>query len=114
MAYNSFGTTAVYEEHGVSGEIVAAYRTLRDQGPLPVRTNFLFSPAWSSVEDVSPAKMLSSLGEWLGGRGLGDSYLRTGGLYCLLDDDSEGPRSPLENSLRLVRNVRFAKQTVCR
>jgi predicted amidohydrolase YtcJ len=98
--YNSFGTTAVYEEHGVSGEIIAAYRTLRDQGPLPVRTNLLFSPSWSSVEGISPSKLLGTWGAWLGGRGLGDSYLRTSGLYCLLDDDSEGPRSPLENSLR--------------
>ena len=68
--YNSFGTTAIYEEHGVSGEI-SAYRTLREQGPLPVRANLLFSPPWSSVADVPPRTLLSTWGAWLAGRGLG-------------------------------------------
>jgi hypothetical protein len=99
-AYNSFGTTAVFEEHGVSGEVLAAYRTLREQGRPSVRANLLFSPPWSTVAGVAPKTMLGTWGSWLGGRGFGDEYVRAGGLYVLLDDDSDGPRSPIENALR--------------
>jgi predicted amidohydrolase YtcJ len=99
-AYNAFGTTAVFEEHGVSGEVLAAYRTLREQGRPSVRANLLFSPPWSTVPGVAPKTMLGTWGAWLGGRGFGDDYVRAGGLYVLLDDDSDGPRSPIENALR--------------
>lgn len=100
QAYNSFGTTGVYEEHGVAGEVLRAFRTLREQGPLPVRANLLFSPSWSTVADVPPEELLSTWGAWLGGRGLGDDYLRMGGLYALLDDEGDDSRSPIENTLR--------------
>ena len=98
--YNGFGTTGVFEEHGVSGELLAAYRTLREQGPLSVRANLLFSPPWSTVPGVAPKTMLSTWGAWLGGRGFGDEYLRAGGLYVMLQDPGEGARSPIENALR--------------
>jgi predicted amidohydrolase YtcJ len=98
--YNSFGTTAVFEEHGVSGEILAAYRKLREHGPLSVRASLLFSPPWSTVPGIEPKTMLSTWGAWLGGRGFGDDYLRAGGLYVMLEDETEGPRSKIENTLR--------------
>ncbi len=99
-AYNGFGTTAVFEEHGVSGEVLAAYRALREQGPLSVRANLLFSPPWSTVPGVAPKTMLGTWAAWLGGRGFGDDYLRASGLYVMLDDEDEGPRSPIENTMR--------------
>ncbi|HWK94519.1 MAG TPA: amidohydrolase [Pseudolabrys sp.] len=104
-AYVSFGTTSVYEEHGAAGELIAAYRTLRESGPLTVRANLLFSPSWSTVPGADPERLLGSWGAWLGGRGLGDNYLRTSGLYALLEAEGDGgPRSPLENSLRASAN----------
>jgi hypothetical protein len=84
----------------VSGEVLAAYRTLREQGPLSVRANLLFSPPWSTVPGVAPKTMLSTWGAWLGGRGFGDEYVRAGGLYVMLEDPGEGARSPVENALR--------------
>jgi len=98
--YNSFGTTAVFEEHGVSGEVLAAYRALREMGPPSVRANLLFSPPWSTVPGIAPKTMLATWAAWLGGRGFGDDFLRAGGLYVMLADDSEGPRSPIENRMR--------------
>jgi predicted amidohydrolase YtcJ len=103
-AYNSFGTTSVFEEHGAAGELQVAYRALREQGPLAVRANLLFSPSWSAVNGAPVAKLLASWGAWLGGRGLGDDYLRVGGLFALLEQEGDRTRSPVENALRASAN----------
>ncbi len=79
--YNAYGTTSVFEGHGIAGEVLAAYRTLRDEGPLPVRAHLVFSPSWASTESDEMARLLQSWGRSLAGRGLGDEYLRMGGLY---------------------------------
>ncbi len=102
--YNSFGTTSVFEEHGAAGELIAAYRALRDKGPMSVRANLLFSPSWDTVAGVPVDGLLSTWGAGLSGRGLGDDYLRVGGLYALLEQEGDGPRSPLENRLRASAN----------
>lgn len=98
--YNSFGTTSVFEEHGVAGEVLAAYRTLREEGPPQVRANLVHSPSWSAFADVPIRSLVDGWGSWLAGRGLGDDYLRIGGLYVLLDDEGDRARSPVENALR--------------
>ncbi len=98
--YNSFGTTSVFEEHGAAGELIAVYRALRDEGPMPVRANLLFSPSWGTVGAAPVGDLLGTWGAWLSGQGLGDDYLRVGGLYTLLEQEGDGPRSPLENRLR--------------
>lgn len=98
--YNAFGTTSVFEEHGVAGEVLAAYRTLREAGPPPVRAHLIHSPSWGAVGDVPVKSLLDGWGAWLAGRGLGDEYLRIAGLYVLLEEEGDGPRSPAENALR--------------
>ncbi|MGE5145421.1 MAG: amidohydrolase [Candidatus Eiseniibacteriota bacterium] len=98
--YNAFGTTSVFEEHGVAGEVLAAYRTLREDGPLPIRSHLVFSPSWTAVGDAPIRPLLAGWGATIAGRGLGDDYLRMAGLYVLLDDDDDGARSPAENILR--------------
>jgi predicted amidohydrolase YtcJ len=98
--YNSYGTTSVFEEHGVAAEVLAAYRTLRQRGPLPVRSHLVFSPSWGAVSGNPVGSVLSTWGAVVGGRGLGDFDLRLAGLYVLLEDEGDGPRSPLENRLR--------------
>jgi predicted amidohydrolase YtcJ len=99
-AYNAYGTTSVFEEHGVAGEVLSSYRALREAGPLPVRAHLVFSPSWSSADNGAIAKLLSSWGAWLGGRGFGDSDLRVAGLYVLLEEEADGARSGIENALR--------------
>jgi predicted amidohydrolase YtcJ len=79
--YNAFGTTSVFEGHGIAGEVLAAYQALRAQGPLAVRGVLMFSPAWPSTDIASIREMLADWGKWLAGRGLGDEFLRMCGLF---------------------------------
>ncbi|MEM9356110.1 MAG: amidohydrolase [Pseudomonadota bacterium] len=79
--YNSFGTTSVFEGHGIAGEVFAAYQYLREEGALPVRASLMFSPAWSSTSGEDVTDMLVDWGRWLARRGLGDEFLRMAGIY---------------------------------
>lgn len=79
--YNGYGTTSVFEGHGIAGEVFAAYQHLREEGASTVRAALMFSPAWPStnVEDVRD--LLVDWGRWLARRGLGDDMLQMAGLY---------------------------------
>ena len=97
--YHSFGTTSIFEEHGIASEVMNAYKTVRERGDLTMRSNLVFSPSWSSIGDTSRGELLESWAAWLAGRGLGDSYLRMGGLYTL--EQTDGGVSPAaENAVR--------------
>ena len=89
QVYNGYGTTSVFEGHGVAGEVLAAYQDLRAAGPLPVRANLMFSPAWPNVDAAVVKDLLLDWGRWLAGRGLGDEYLRIAGLYTEADYSEE-------------------------
>ena len=78
--YNRTGTTSVFEEHGAAQELIRAYQTVRDAGKASVRANLVFSPAWDGAE-AAYGPMLARWAGWLGGRGLGDSWLRVAGVY---------------------------------
>ena len=79
--YNSFGTTSIFEGHGIAGEVFAAYQHLREEGALPVRASLMFSPAWPSTDKPDVVDLLVDWGRWLAGRGLGDEFLRMAGVY---------------------------------
>ena len=87
--YNSMGTTSVFEGHGIATEVLAAYQALRDEGPTPVRAHLMFSPSWPAPDSDVVGELLESWGAWLSGRGLGDDYLRAGGLYTESDYSEE-------------------------
>ena len=87
--YNRCGTTSVFEGHGISAEVLAAYQALRERGRPSVRAHLLFSPAWPSADATAVAELLRTWGAWLGRRGLGDAYLRVGGLYTESDYSEE-------------------------
>ena len=87
--YNAYGTTSVFEGHGVAGEVLAAYQSLRTEGPLPVRAALMFSPAWPSADTHTVVELLRDWGRWLSRRGLGDDYLRMAGLYTESDYSEE-------------------------
>jgi predicted amidohydrolase YtcJ len=86
--YNSFGTTSVFEGHGVAGDLLAAYQQVRTKGP-SVRATLLFSPAWRTTTDADIRAMISGWGRWLAGRGLGDDWLRVQGLFTEVDTSLE-------------------------
>ena len=93
--YTGYGTTSVFEGHGVAAEVMSAYQSLRAQGPLPVRAALMFSPAWPDTDLATIKAFLEDWGRWLAGRGLGDDYLRVAGLYTESDYSEE-------NSLRAM------------
>src|SRR5712671_1291416 len=89
-AYNRCGTTSIFEGHGISAEVLAAYQALRERGGRPrVRAHLLWGPAWPSADPAADAELLRTWGAWLARRGLGDEYLRVGGLYTESDYSDE-------------------------
>ncbi len=87
--YNSFGTTSVFEGHGIAAEVLAAYQALRAEGPPAVRAQLMASPAWPSADPADIRRLLADWGRHLAGRGLGDAYLRFAGLYTESDYSEE-------------------------
>ena len=79
-AYHAYGTTSVYEGHGVAAEVLRAYRQVHEAGRLTMRSNLVFCPDWRGLEDAEPARLVEGWAHWLAGRGLGDDMLRVGGL----------------------------------
>ena len=79
--YNATGTTSVFEEHGCAQELIQAYQAVNAEGAATVRANLVFSAAWGAGDDVDYAGTLASWTGWLGGRGLGDSWLRVAGMF---------------------------------
>lgn len=87
--YNSFGTTGVFEGHGVSTDVLAAYKHLRAANAQTIRAGLMLSPAWRSSTLADCVDVLKSWGHWLAGRGLGDEWLRVQGMFCEADDSPE-------------------------
>jgi predicted amidohydrolase YtcJ len=88
-AYHAAGTTSIYEEHGVAGELLRAYREVREQGKLTMRCNLVFSPDWKQLGGAAVDTFLATWGAFLGGRGLGDDQLRVGGLIVNLGQEED-------------------------
>jgi hypothetical protein len=83
--YNAVGTTAVFEGHGVADEVLAAYRAVRASGRQTVRARLAVSPGWSGASDDDVRCWLAEQATRLRGRGEGDDWLRTAGLYTEVD-----------------------------
>jgi predicted amidohydrolase YtcJ len=77
--YLEKGTTSVYEGHGCSPDVVAAFRELRERNELTLRSGLVLSPAWLATSEAEYA-----MRNWLSfarGRGLGDDMLRISGIF---------------------------------
>src|SRR5579875_7896 len=88
--YNRFGTTSVFEGHGVAQEVISAYQEIRSTGRQTVRAHLTFSPGWSGIHPSDISCMIRSWAQWLRRRGSGDEWLRVAGLYTEIDEASEG------------------------
>lgn len=97
QAYNAVGTTSVFEEHGVASELLRAYKAVWEAGEATIRANLVVSPAWSTVDAIPVDRLMESWAGWLAGIGLGDSFLRVGGLYAELEG---AIGDPAENTAR--------------
>ncbi|MFY0612217.1 MAG: amidohydrolase [Hyphomicrobiaceae bacterium] len=89
QVYNSFGTTSVFEGHGIAGEVFAAYQHVHESGNATVRASLMFSPAWPSTDVEDVRDLLVDWGRWLARKGLGDDMLRMAGLYTESDHSEE-------------------------
>lgn len=89
QVYNSFGTTSVFEGHGVSGDVMEAYRRVNDAGKATVRATLAFSPPWNPSGQNDFAELISGWGRWLAGKGIGDDWLRMNGLFNEIDGSPE-------------------------
>ncbi len=80
-AYHAFGTTSIFEEHGVAGELLRAYKIVRESGAQTMRATLVISPKWNAapVEKFEP--VVEAWASWLAGRGFGDDFLRVSGVF---------------------------------
>ncbi len=90
--YNACGTTSVFEGHGVSAEVIDAYRALRSHNRQTVRATLAFSPGWSGASEEDVAKWVTEQAGRLSGRGAGDDWLRLAGVYAEMDSRPEEAR----------------------
>jgi predicted amidohydrolase YtcJ len=87
--YNATGTTSVFEGHGIADEVARAYREVHGRNAMTVRAHLVVSPSWSTARTASLSGVLGSWTSWPAGRGLGDAYLRAGGLFAELGTTPE-------------------------
>jgi predicted amidohydrolase YtcJ len=83
--YHGFGTTSVYEGHGIATEVLDAYREVHRAGALTMRATLAISPRWKAVAAGGPVGPL--LAAWSGGlgeKGAGDDWLKASGLFAAI------------------------------
>ena len=79
--YNSTATTSILEEHGAAQELINTYQAVNIAGDATVRAHLVYSPAWGGANDIEYSKVMQNWTSWLGRRGLGDDWLRVGGMF---------------------------------
>ncbi len=83
--YHGFGTTSVFEGHGIAAEVLDAYRDVHRAGALTMRATLAISPSWNAVP--AGAKVAPLLEAWAGRLaepGAGDDWLKISGLFAAI------------------------------
>jgi predicted amidohydrolase YtcJ len=80
-AYHAFGTTSVFEGHGIAAELLRVYKEARRDGTLTMRASLAFSPHWKAAGAAPLQSFVEAWAGWLGDPGLGDDWLKVSGLY---------------------------------
>ncbi len=96
QAYHAFGTTSVFEEHGVASELLRAYKIVRERDELTMRATLVMSPNWTAIPVADFEPVIEAWGSWLAGKGFGDDFLRVGGVFV---DVGLAPEDALRSSL---------------
>jgi predicted amidohydrolase YtcJ len=98
QAYHAYGTTSVFEEHGVANEVIRAYKDAYRDGALTMRAALAFSPNWKAAGDAPLGPFLEAWAGWLGEPALGDDWLKVTGVYVNIgkrpSDDLRAGASP--------------------
>ena len=88
-AYHAFGTTSIFEEHGVSAELMRAYKEVHRAGGLTMRTALVASPDWASMPEGPFERIITGWFGWLSEPTLGDEFLRITGLFVNMEVEAE-------------------------
>jgi predicted amidohydrolase YtcJ len=88
-AYHRFGTTGIFEGHGVASELLRAYRRAHRAGTLTMRATLALSANWTAAAEAPLGPFIEAWLGWLGEPGLGDDMLKMGGLYVHLGRTDE-------------------------
>ncbi len=80
-AYHAFGTTSIFEGHGVASEVIRVYKEAWRDGALTMRASLAFSPDWQATAGAPFGPFVNAWAGWLAQPGLGDEWLKTSGLY---------------------------------
>lgn len=91
-AYNEFGTTGVFEGHGVAGEVIDAFRRTRDAGRSTLRAHLLVSPAFGGASLADVTQWVTKEAARLRSDRHGDDWLRVQGLYTEPASDPDAAR----------------------
>lgn len=83
-AYQGFGTTSVFEGHGMAPEVLRVYKETYRSGALTMRASAAFSPDWRAAGDAPLGQFVDSWASWLGEPGLGNDWLKMSGLFVNL------------------------------
>ena len=96
--YHAFGTTSVFEGHGVAAEVLNAYKEVHRAGNLTMRATLAISPNWKAARNAEFGPLLESWNGWLSEPGLGDDWLKTSGLFAAVGrsaaDEARGASAP--------------------
>jgi predicted amidohydrolase YtcJ len=98
QAYHAYGTTSVFEEHGVANEVIRAYKDVYRDGALTMRSALAFSPNWKAAGNAPLGPFIEAWAGWLAEPVLGDDWLKVTGLYINIgkrqSDDLRASASP--------------------
>jgi predicted amidohydrolase YtcJ len=83
-AYHAFGTTSVFEGHGIAPEVLRVYKEAFRNGTLTIRASLAFSPNWRAVGSVPLGPFVEAWAGWLGEPGIGNDWLKMSGLHVSL------------------------------
>jgi predicted amidohydrolase YtcJ len=83
-AYHGFGTTSVFEGHGIAPEVLRVYKETYRGGALTMRASLAFSPNWRAAGGAPVGQFVEAWASWLGEPGLGNDWLKMSGLFVNL------------------------------
>jgi predicted amidohydrolase YtcJ len=83
--FNASGTTSIYEGHGIDPDLMLAYKRLWAEGAMTVRSHLLFTPPSKSATEFR--EQIEDWARMASGGGIGDEWLRVGGLCFQLSGD---------------------------
>ncbi len=82
--YHGFGTTSVYEGHGIAAEVLNAYRQVHRAGALTMRATLAISPSWTTAAGGRVGPLLKTWAGGLAAPGAGDDWLKASGLFAAI------------------------------